>query len=103
MDENRISGTAKNIGGKIEEGFAGVTGDIKTQASGAAKQVSGAAQDMYGHARDIASDAVGTARLRGRHKKAIIQAPPGLHEDRAQLSSRNLRRRNLRNHCSLLG
>jgi uncharacterized protein YjbJ (UPF0337 family) len=62
MDENRISGTAKNIGGKIEEGFAGVTGDIKTQASGAAKQVSGAAQDMYGHARDIASDAVGTAR-----------------------------------------
>jgi uncharacterized protein YjbJ (UPF0337 family) len=62
MDENRVSGTAKNIGGKIEEGFAGVSGDIKTQASGAAKQVSGAAQDMYGHARDIASDAVGTAR-----------------------------------------
>jgi uncharacterized protein YjbJ (UPF0337 family) len=62
MEENRISGTAKNIGGKIEEGFAGVSGDIKTQASGAAKQVSGAAQDMYGHARDIASDAVGTAR-----------------------------------------
>ena len=62
MDENRISGTAKNIGGKIEEGFAGVTGDIKTQASGAAKQVSGAAQDMYGQARDVASDAAGTAR-----------------------------------------
>ena len=62
MEENCISGTAKNIGGKIEEGFAGVSGDIKTQASGAAKQVSGAAQDMYGHARDIASDAVGTAR-----------------------------------------
>ena len=54
--------SVRRIGGKIEEGFAGVTGDIKTQASGAAKQVSGAAQDMYGHARDIASDAVGTAR-----------------------------------------
>jgi uncharacterized protein YjbJ (UPF0337 family) len=31
MDENRVSGTAKNIGGKIEEGFGRVTGDTKTQ------------------------------------------------------------------------
>ena len=62
MDENRVSGTAKNIGGKIEEGFGRVTGDTKTQASGVAKQVSGAAQDMYGQARDVASDAAGTAR-----------------------------------------
>jgi uncharacterized protein YjbJ (UPF0337 family) len=61
MDENRISGTAKNIGGKLEEGFGRVTRDTKTQAAGVAKQVSGAAQDTYGHARDIASDAVGTA------------------------------------------
>jgi uncharacterized protein YjbJ (UPF0337 family) len=55
-------GAAKNIGGKIEEGFGRVTGDTKTQASGVAKQVSGAAQDMYGQVRDVASDAVGTAR-----------------------------------------
>ena len=58
MDENRISGTAKNIGGKVEEGFGRFTGDTKTQAAGVAKQVSGAAQD----ARDVASDAAGTAR-----------------------------------------
>ena len=62
MDENRVSGTAKNIGGKLEEGFDRVTGDTKTQAAGVAKQVSGAAQDMYGQARDAASDAAGTAR-----------------------------------------
>jgi uncharacterized protein YjbJ (UPF0337 family) len=69
MDENRVSGTAKNIGGKLEEGFGRVTGDTKTQAAGIAtqaagiaKQVSGAAQDMYGQARDAASDAAGTAR-----------------------------------------
>ncbi len=30
MDENRISGTAKNIGGKVEEGFGRVAGDTKT-------------------------------------------------------------------------
>jgi uncharacterized protein YjbJ (UPF0337 family) len=62
MDENRVSGTAKNIGGKLEEGYGRVTGDTNTEAAGVAKQVRGAAQDMYGQARDVASDAAGTAR-----------------------------------------
>jgi uncharacterized protein YjbJ (UPF0337 family) len=31
MDENRISGTAQNIGGRAEEGVGRVSGDIKTQ------------------------------------------------------------------------
>jgi uncharacterized protein YjbJ (UPF0337 family) len=62
MDENRLSGTAKNIGGKLEEGFGQVTGDSKTQAEGIARQVSGTAQDLYGQARDAASDIAGTAR-----------------------------------------
>ena len=62
MDENRVSGTAKNIGGKLEEGFGRATGDTRHQAEGIAKQVSGAAQDMYGQARDAASDLAGTAR-----------------------------------------
>jgi uncharacterized protein YjbJ (UPF0337 family) len=62
MDENRLSGTAKNIGGKLEEGIGQVTGDTKTQAEGIARQVSGAAQDLYGQARDAASDIAGTAR-----------------------------------------
>jgi uncharacterized protein YjbJ (UPF0337 family) len=62
MDENRVGGTAKNTGGKLEEGFGRVTGDTKTPAAGVAKQVSGVAQDTYGQARDVASDAAGTAR-----------------------------------------
>jgi uncharacterized protein YjbJ (UPF0337 family) len=62
MDENRISGTAKNIGGKVEEGFGRVSGDSKTQAEGIVKQVSGTAQDMYGQARDTASDIMGATR-----------------------------------------
>jgi uncharacterized protein YjbJ (UPF0337 family) len=62
MDENRISGTAKNIGGKVEEGFGRVTGDTKTQAEGIVKQVSGTAQDVYGQARDAASNMSDTAR-----------------------------------------
>ena len=62
MDENRVTGTARNVGGKIEEGLGRVTGDTKTQAEGIAKQVSGVAQDVYGQARDVASDMAGTAR-----------------------------------------
>ena len=62
MDGNRLSGTAKNIGGKLEEGVGRVTGDTKTQAEGIARQVGGATQDMYGQARDAASDMAGTAR-----------------------------------------
>jgi uncharacterized protein YjbJ (UPF0337 family) len=59
MDENRVAGTAKNIGGKVEEGFGRVTGDTKAQAEEIANQVTGAAQDFYGQARDSASDAAG--------------------------------------------
>lgn len=62
MDENRVTGTARNIGGKVEEGFGRVTGDAKTQAEGIAKQIGGAAQDTYGQARDAASDMAASAR-----------------------------------------
>ena len=31
MSDDRISGSAKNIGGQVEEGFGRVTGDEKTQ------------------------------------------------------------------------
>lgn len=57
MDENRIAGTAKNMGGKIEEGFGRVAGDTKTQAEGIANRAVGAAQDLCGQARNSASDA----------------------------------------------
>jgi uncharacterized protein YjbJ (UPF0337 family) len=62
MDENRISGTAKNISGKVVEGFGRVTGDTKVEAAGVARQMSGSAQAMYGQARDAVSDMSDSAR-----------------------------------------
>jgi uncharacterized protein YjbJ (UPF0337 family) len=62
MDENRITGTARNLGGKVEEGVGRVTGDAKTQVRGMADQAAGAAQDLYGQARDTAADAAVAAR-----------------------------------------
>jgi uncharacterized protein YjbJ (UPF0337 family) len=62
MDENRITGTARNLGGKVEEGVGRVTGDAKTQVRGMPDQAAGAAQDLYGQARDTAAEAAVTAR-----------------------------------------
>ena len=56
MDEDRVSGMAKNIGGKIEEGVGTFTGNTKTQIQGKVDQVSGAAQDLYGQAADAARE-----------------------------------------------
>jgi uncharacterized protein YjbJ (UPF0337 family) len=61
MDENRITGTARNTGGKVQEGLGRAAGDTRTQAEGVANQVSGAAQDLYGRARDSASEAADAA------------------------------------------
>jgi len=44
MNEDRIAGTARNMGGKVQEGFGRVTGDAKSQADGLINQAAGAAR-----------------------------------------------------------
>jgi uncharacterized protein YjbJ (UPF0337 family) len=56
MDENRLEGTARNIGGKVQESVGRATGEAKTQAEGMANQVRGKSQDLYGQAADTARD-----------------------------------------------
>jgi uncharacterized protein YjbJ (UPF0337 family) len=62
MNEDRIAGTARNVGGKVQEGFGRVTGDAKSQADGLVNQAAGAAQDFYGQAKETASDAAQVVR-----------------------------------------
>src|SRR5947199_10428511 len=57
MTDDRLSGSAKNLGGQVEEGFGQVTGDVKTQLQGRAKQMEGTLQDVYGQAKETAADA----------------------------------------------
>jgi uncharacterized protein YjbJ (UPF0337 family) len=56
MDENRLSGTARNVGGKVEEGIGSLAGSAKTQIQGKLDQATGAAQDSYGQAADAARE-----------------------------------------------
>ena len=77
MDENRIAGTARNIGGKVQEGFGWAVGDARTEAEGVANQVRGAAQDLYGQACDssarLANDAGAAARRTASSFEAALR------------------------------
>jgi uncharacterized protein YjbJ (UPF0337 family) len=56
MDDDRIEGSAKNIGGKIKEGLGEVLGDSKIKGEGKADQVEGKTQNAWGGAKDTARD-----------------------------------------------
>jgi uncharacterized protein YjbJ (UPF0337 family) len=57
MTDDRLAGSAKSVGGEVEEGFGRATGDVKMQVQGKAKQMEGALQDVYGQAKETAADA----------------------------------------------
>jgi uncharacterized protein YjbJ (UPF0337 family) len=62
MNEDRIEGTFKNAGGKLQEGLGRATGDLKSQVEGTVKQAVWSAQELYGQARDTAGDAAAVVR-----------------------------------------
>jgi uncharacterized protein YjbJ (UPF0337 family) len=64
MNEDRVIGTARNLGGAVQEGVGRVTGDTKTQVDGVINQAAGAAQDLYGQAKDTAANAAEAVRVR---------------------------------------
>ena len=82
MNEDRVIGNAKNVGGQVEEGFGRATGDVKSELQGKAKQVEGAAQDVYGQVKESASDAVEASRMPW---KLFAKAPAGLRTSSEQL------------------
>jgi uncharacterized protein YjbJ (UPF0337 family) len=73
MDENRVSGTVRNVGGKAEEGLGRATGDLKTQVQGKLDQAAGAAQDLYGQTADVARD---TAVTFDKWLRSTIETQP---------------------------
>jgi uncharacterized protein YjbJ (UPF0337 family) len=77
MDQHRVAGTARNVGGQAQEGFGRVVGDAKTEVEGIANQVKGTAQDLYGQARDgasqIADDTVAAARRTASSFESILR------------------------------
>jgi uncharacterized protein YjbJ (UPF0337 family) len=60
MDENRVEGTAREYGGRFQQGVGTVTGDAKTRAEGSMNEAAGAAQQLYGQTADTARQAATT-------------------------------------------
>jgi uncharacterized protein YjbJ (UPF0337 family) len=73
MNEDRVIGTARNLGGQVQEGFGRVSGDTKTQAEGVINQAAGAVQDLYGQAKDTAADAAAAVRRSASGAEDIVR------------------------------
>jgi uncharacterized protein YjbJ (UPF0337 family) len=73
MNEDRVIGTARNLGGQAQEGFGRVTGDTKTQAEGVINQAAGAVQDLYGQAKETAADAAAAVRRSASGAEDIVR------------------------------
>jgi uncharacterized protein YjbJ (UPF0337 family) len=52
MNDDQITGTARSLGGHIEEAAGAAISDRSLQADGIVDQVKGAAQTFYGNARE---------------------------------------------------
>lgn len=56
VDEDRVEGAARNVGGKVKEGVGKLVGDEKLRREGQVDQVKGRAQNAIGGMKDKARD-----------------------------------------------
>ena len=73
MDEHRVTGAARNAGGRIEEGLGRVAGDPKSQVRGVLDQAQGTAENLYGQAKDAASSATESVRKTASSFEDIVR------------------------------
>lgn len=76
MDENRITGSAQNLGGKAKDAVGGALGDTKLQAEGKADKAEGTVRNAVGGAKDAAREFTEDAqseisRLRGEVERLM--------------------------------
>ncbi|HWJ04544.1 MAG TPA: CsbD family protein [Steroidobacteraceae bacterium] len=56
VDDDRVEGAARNVGGKVKEGVGKLVGDEKLRREGQVDQVKGRAQNAIGGIKDKARD-----------------------------------------------
>lgn len=59
VDENRITGSAKQAGGSIKETAGKLTGDKKLESEGTLDKIGGKIENAVGGVKDAIKDAVG--------------------------------------------
>ena len=73
MTDDRVAGTAKNLGGRLQEGYGSATGDLAHEAKGKLRQAEGTAQDLYGQAKDALADAARVAQDSAVEARDIVR------------------------------
>jgi uncharacterized protein YjbJ (UPF0337 family) len=73
MTDDRMAGTAKDLGGKLQEEYGSATGDLAQEAKGKMRQVEGAAQDLYGQTKDALTDAAQVAQDRAIEARDVVR------------------------------
>lgn len=61
--DDRVEGTAREFGGRVQESVGNLTGDSKTQAQGLYNQATGQAQQAAGQVTDFVRDQPLTAAV----------------------------------------
>lgn len=56
MNEDRVAGAAKQVGGKIEEAAGGILGDAKLKGQGKVDGITGSVQNALGGAKEAISE-----------------------------------------------
>ncbi len=57
VDTNRITGAARELGGKVQGAFGDLTGSRRDSVEGRARESAGQAETLYGQAKDTVRDA----------------------------------------------
>lgn len=57
VDTNRITGAAKELGGKVQGTLGDITGSKQDSVEGRAREAAGKAENLYGQAKDTMRDA----------------------------------------------
>ncbi|GJE17841.1 CsbD family protein [Methylobacterium marchantiae] len=100
VDTDRITGAAKELGGKVQSAASDLTGSNRNSVEGRAREAQGAAENLYGQAKDAVRDVGDKVRdsvdhlagsdadeLKDRARKA--QDAAGDYYDRAERSVRS--------------
>ena len=76
MNEDRIEGTTRKLGGTIERSFGDLAQNGSLQRDGLIDQTKGTTQEIYGQVKEAVNAAVADAgpRLRGASETAVATA-----------------------------
>ena len=80
MDKDRVKGAVDDTVGRAKRQVGEWTGDVNTQAEGAAQQIKGKAEKAWGNVKDAARDVNDKAHAEANRVKDDVAAKKAEHD-----------------------